>query len=161
MLITASIFLLLFPHLYPVSELALSFLPLRHGIILFWTCVNLFTATMKLYLFRMLDGSSYISGLNRGKENEQRRRMKGKSKVRREDWRRSFQQIHNFKLIYIFAWSAYPFLDLEIVQMSSMNVSEDITTFHFQRQVITRDTKVTLDYFSCQSVNLIFCILFY
>lgn len=35
---------------------------------------------MKLYLFRMLDGSSYISGLKLGRKNEQRQRMKDKSK---------------------------------------------------------------------------------
>lgn len=59
------------PHLYPVSKLGMSFLPLRYGI-LFWTCVNLFRATMKFYLFWMLDGGLYITGLNRGRENEQR-----------------------------------------------------------------------------------------
>lgn len=60
---------------------------------------------MKLHLFRMLDGSSHISGLNRGRNDEQRgvdeREIKS-SKVGLKPGGGSFQEIYDCKLSFGF-----------------------------------------------------------
>lgn len=96
---------LLFLHLHLVSKLSSSSLSPDKRILLYWTCVNLFRATMKLYVKKKKQWmlSPRICGMNWGRQDEQTGRVEERSRVWSEArrWSPDFQKIHECNFIYI------------------------------------------------------------